>query len=152
MEWQVWLPFPVSTNNLFGQAMVKGRMRRFPTKAYRIWRKEAELRILAARLPRFTVPVVVKLELTPRDQRPRDADNFSKAILDALVRMRVLVDDSNRYVKAVIPYWTDGVFFNRAGVVVTIREASTNAQGHKPETAVEAELRSDLEGAPTAAE
>src|SRR5262245_17049678 len=104
-EASFWLPFPPSTNNLFAHAPVKGRVRRFPTRTYRTWRKEAVVRILTQRLPQFTAPVVVKLALTPRDSRPRDADNYCKPVLDALVEARLLIDDSNRYVRAVVPYW-----------------------------------------------
>jgi hypothetical protein len=67
------------------------------------------------------VPVVVKLELVPPDNRGRDADNYAKPVLDALVEARVLIDDSNRHVKAVVPYWENAA--EQAGVIVTIRPA-----------------------------
>lgn len=120
-ETRLWLPFPPSVNNLFTQGLVKGKIRRFPSKGYKAWRCEAVIRILAARPPRFEAPVVVKLELTPRDSRPRDADNYAKPVLDALVEARVLVDDSNRYVSAVIPFWQPPAA--AFGVWVTIRLA-----------------------------
>lgn len=118
----LWLPFPPSVNNLFPSAIVKGRIRRFPSKAYRLWRKEAEVRVMAARIKRFELPVVVSLELTPRDSRGRDADNYCKAIMDTLVKMRVLHDDSNRWVKAITPFWMEPNF-KEPGVVVRIRLA-----------------------------
>jgi crossover junction endodeoxyribonuclease RusA len=121
-EHKVWLPFPPSTNNLFTQGLVRGKVRRFPSRAYKAWRKEAVIRIIAARLPKFLDPVVVKLELTPRDNRPRDADNYAKPCLDALVEARVLQDDSNRYVKAVVPFWRDPA--RQPGVVIFIRPAA----------------------------
>lgn len=125
---RIWLPFPPSVNNLFSQAMMPsrrmpGRMvtRRFPTKKYRLWREEAVVRIRAAKIPAQGEPVVIKLELIPPDSRPRDADNYAKPILDALVEARVLVDDNNRYVKAVVPYWENPAA--SSGVIVTIRPA-----------------------------
>lgn len=119
---EVWLPFPPSVNNLFPQAVVKGRVRRFPSKQYRLWRKEAVIRLCAARVKRIEVPVVVSLELTPRDGRARDADNYCKPVLDALVEARILHDDSNRWVKAVVPFWAEASLKN-AGVIARIREA-----------------------------
>jgi crossover junction endodeoxyribonuclease RusA len=121
-EKSVWLPFPPSVNNLFAQGVVKGKVRRFPSKTYKAWRKQALLHIMAARIRRFEEPVVVKLELTPRDNRPRDADNYSKAVLDALVAARVLPDDSNVYVKAVSA-WFAPASASGHGVIVTLRIA-----------------------------
>jgi crossover junction endodeoxyribonuclease RusA len=122
--WRCWLPFPPSLNNIFTQGVVRGKVRRFPSKRYKAWREEAVIRLRAnwRTRPPFPVPVVVKLELVPRDARPRDADNFAKPVLDALVEARVLVDDSNRHVKAVIPYWENSG--TTSGVIVTIRPAA----------------------------
>jgi crossover junction endodeoxyribonuclease RusA len=121
-ETSIWLPFPLSSNNLFAHAFQRGRIVRYPTPAYRRWRREAELRIMAARIKTVREPVVIKLELTPPNNRRRDADNFSKGVIDALVRMRVLPDDNSTWVKAVVPYWRDA---NKAeaGVLVTLRTA-----------------------------
>ena len=125
-SWSLWLPFPLSSNNLFAHRIVPGRGRgyavRYPTPAYRRWRREAEVRIIAARIPMMREPVVVKLELTPPNNRRRDADNFSKGVIDALVAARVLPDDNSDWVKAVIPYWLDA-HKPTAGVRVTLRVA-----------------------------
>lgn len=118
----LWLPFPPSVNGLFAHGMVKGKVRRFPTKQYKAWRKEAVIRIRSQRLAQFAEPVVVKIELTPCDGRARDADNYCKPILDALVEARLLADDSNRYVRAVIPYWADPSREHQ-GARITIRVA-----------------------------
>lgn len=120
-EARIWLPFPPSANNLFAHAPIKGKIRRFPTTSYKVWRKEAVIRIRSQRLPTFTAPVVIKLELTPRDMRRRDADNYVKPVLDALVEARLLADDSNRWVKAIMPYWENPDA--NAGVWVSIRPA-----------------------------
>lgn len=123
LDWRCWLPFPPSTNNLFTQGVVKGKVRRFPSRQYKAWREEAVIRIRAAwrSKPPYAVPVVVKIELTPRDSRARDADNYAKPILDALVASRVLADDSNRWVKAVVPYWENPAA--TFGAIVMIRPA-----------------------------
>jgi Holliday junction resolvase RusA-like endonuclease len=126
-EWSVWLPFPLSSNNIFGHRIMPKRgkrpafAKRYPTSAYRRWRREAEVRICAARIPLMREPVVVKLELTPPNNRRRDADNFSKGVIDSLVAARVLPDDNSRWVKAVIPWWNEAGA--NPGVVVTIRVA-----------------------------
>jgi Holliday junction resolvase RusA-like endonuclease len=120
-ERTIWLPFPPSVNNLFAHAPVKGRVRRFPTSKYKRWQRDAEVLILAARLPRYTEPVVIKLALVPPDGRARDASNYCKAVEDSLVKARVLIDDNQNFVKAVIPYWENPS--STPGVRVTIRPA-----------------------------
>jgi Holliday junction resolvase RusA-like endonuclease len=147
--WQCWLPWAPGTNNLFiniseeRRAIIRAGMRRKgkkgepPTRAmssrYRKWRDEAVIRIRSnwRSRPPWPVPVVIKLELIPPDRRPRDADGHNKAVIDALVEARVLVDDNNRHVKAVLPFWAEAQ--KNAGVIVTIRpariEAPKRAQG-----------------------
>jgi len=123
-EWTCWLPFPPSVNNAFTQGMVRGKIRRFPSNAYKFWRAEAVVRIRASwrAKPPVAAPVTVMLALTPKDRRPRDADNYCKPVLDALVVSGVLTDDSNRYVSAVTPSWENPA--EEAGVVVSIRAAA----------------------------
>lgn len=121
-EQAVWLPFPPSVNNLFSQGVVKRKIRRFPSKQYKAWRKQAEMLIMAARFKPFTVPVVIRLALTPKDSRPRDADNYNKPVIDALVNMRVLPGDDSQHVKAVSAYWLN-TNPKDAGVMVFIRPA-----------------------------
>lgn len=116
-----WLPFPPSLNNAFAHGIVRGRVRRFPTKIYKQWRRDAVIIIRSQRLKQFAEPVVIKLELTPGDRRARDADNYCKPVLDALVEAGLLIDDSNRYVRAVIPYWMNP--HAKSGVTVSIRHA-----------------------------
>ena len=125
MSASIWLPFPPSVNNLFPQAIVLGKIRRFPSKQYKAWRKEAFWRIRAARIARYEVPVNVRLELTPRDRRPRDADNYCKPCLDALVEARVLHDDSNLWVLSVAPFWNPPGT-KEVGVIVHIQPADVD--------------------------
>lgn len=39
-------------------------------------------------------PISIEMELTPPDRRRRDIDNIAKAVLDALVRVGAITDDS----------------------------------------------------------
>lgn len=90
------LPFPPSVNNLFSQGIVRGKLRRFPSRRYKSWREEACWLIRQARLPRFDQAwTEVQIVLTPVDKRTRDADNYNKAILDALASCNVVADDSH---------------------------------------------------------
>ena len=116
---QVWLPFPPSVNGLFAHGNVNGKIRRFPTKQYKAWRKTASVLLMAARIKQFAEPVIVKLHLSPPDNRARDADNFTKGPLDSLVEAGVLKGDDNRYVRAVLPMWMPSS--KAPGVMVEIR-------------------------------
>lgn len=119
MSVSIWLPWPPSTNNLFSQGRVGGKIRRFPSTQYKRWRKVASGLIMAARIKKFTEPVVIKLHLNPPDSRPRDADNYTKAVVDSLVQGGVIEDDDNRYVRAVVPMWMPQRV--APGVIVEVR-------------------------------
>jgi Holliday junction resolvase RusA-like endonuclease len=64
----------------------------------RAWLNEAVPLLRAARV-RFDGQVRVRMYLSPPDRRTRDGDNLEKAIMDALVRARVIKDDSLKYVR-----------------------------------------------------
>jgi crossover junction endodeoxyribonuclease RusA len=128
-EQSIWLPFPPSVNNLFSQGIVKRKIRRFPSKQYKAWRKQAELLLMAGRLKKYDIPVVIKLALTPRDSRARDADNYNKPIIDSLVNVGIIQGDDSRYVKAVTAYWNQPDI--NSGVMVFLRPA--NMEGKTPD-------------------
>jgi crossover junction endodeoxyribonuclease RusA len=121
------LPFPPSVNNLFSQTRAG---RRFPSKKYVAWRKQADWHIISARLhkAKLTFPVLIRIELTPVDKRPRDGDNFTKGILDSLVRTGVLPDDNNQYVSDISVTWRPA---DKAASRATI--TITNADGRGAE-------------------
>ena len=125
-----WLPFPPTANNIFAHGVVKGRVRRFPTKTYKAWQNYAGLLVNTARAQQlrgyFQVPVVVTIALKPPNRTRRDADNYVKPVLDLLVKGRVLVDDSNSYVLATTAYWDPEN--RRPGATVFIRPARVAAQ------------------------
>lgn len=59
-----------------------------------------------ARLKPFTKPVKIKINWYEKNNR-RDIDNVvfaKKFILDALVKMHILIDDSRKYVKDIIDH------------------------------------------------
>ncbi len=60
-----------------------------------MWRDMAYTQIGISKLPELTEDCVIDITLTPphKPRRRRDVDNYSKALLDALVHMRVLKDD-----------------------------------------------------------
>jgi crossover junction endodeoxyribonuclease RusA len=100
------LPFPPSLNNCFSQGLVGGRVRRFPSKRYRAWRREAAALLGIKKFKSLTGPVIVHIDLTQPDKRRRDVDNFIKPLLDAIVSAGVLYDDSQ--VVRVTSAWADG--------------------------------------------
>jgi len=91
----VVVPMPPSTNNLFA-----GRDGRYPSKAYKAWRKVA-YPILAQLGPPQKLPCEVVLTVRGKVNRQRDLDNCAKAPLDGLVAVGVLPGDNVRHVVGV---------------------------------------------------
>ncbi len=109
------LPFPPSVNCLFA-----GKARRYPSPAYKVWRREAEFTLMAARVPKITGPVTVKLMLYPPDRRGRDADNYLKPVIDCAVRMGVIERDDMSIMRGAESVWGEPRPRERAAAVVTI--------------------------------
>ena len=87
------LPIPPSTNKLFVNKRTGGRAK---AAAYKAWLAEAGWEIKLQRPPALHPPLVTCLRVlieAPLGQN-RDLDNAIKPILDALVKMGVIVDDS----------------------------------------------------------
>jgi crossover junction endodeoxyribonuclease RusA len=87
----IFLPFPPSVNNLFSTAK---HGKRFITPRYKKWRAEALQLIMVARIKQISGHVNVRVALSPPTKARRDVDNYSKALLDALVAGHVLAYDS----------------------------------------------------------
>jgi Holliday junction resolvase RusA-like endonuclease len=119
--WQVWLPMPPSTNNLYATAR---NGRRFTTSAYRTWKGEADSLVMMLGPRRaFDCPVKVTVALTPGPRcRRSDADNRLKAVQDCLVRMGILVDDDREFVHEITARWSNR---GRPGALVTVTPIST---------------------------
>lgn len=92
------LPVPPSTNNLFATGKTG---KRFITDKYTSWRSEAYAEMMIQRVGQAVpkAPVSVSI-VVPDTNGKRDIDNNSKAVLDALKTMGVLVDDSDKYVRS----------------------------------------------------
>lgn len=86
------LPWPPSVNHLWRRGrrgMFKSRNGKdFERQCWAIW-AAAGSPVLPAGMP-----VTVEIELRPPDRRRRDIDNLAKAVLDALVRVGAIEDDS----------------------------------------------------------
>lgn len=100
---RIRFPFPVSVNNMFPTV---GK-RRVPSEAYEAWKAEV-VRQLYIQSPRaVSGPVNIRIDLVAPDNRRRDADNYNKAVLDALVRHKLIEADDNRTVRLVSTEWQD---------------------------------------------
>lgn len=97
-EVRIVLPWPPSLNNMFLNVKGRGRVR---SENYRKWAQDAGWLLLSQHPYKFKDPVRVRVELNPPNARAFDLDNRNKALLDLLVEHGVIVDDSNRYVRAV---------------------------------------------------
>ena len=111
---RIQLPFPPSSNSLFGTNWKTKR--RFKTKTYEAWLKLADSEVSLAVSHRFDDLVALKLTLCKPDKRKRDVSNFIKAVEDLLVRHGVIRDDS--YVHSVSATWSDDI----EGCVVEIAD------------------------------
>lgn len=85
------LPFPPSVNSLYANAPGRGRVR---TPAYQRWANEAGLRLNLQRPKKVSGRVRIAIRAVPPDKKKRDLDNLEKAIMDLLVDMGVIEDDS----------------------------------------------------------
>lgn len=88
------VPIPPSTNNLYTNAATGRSYGRTRVKGekYKAWLNDAGWIIRATRPPTFTRPVRVLVEIDL--SRRRDVDNALKPLLDLLVYVGVLKDDS----------------------------------------------------------
>jgi crossover junction endodeoxyribonuclease RusA len=87
------LPIPPTTNNLFRNIQTGGRAR---TAAYKTWLHEAGWEIKMQRAPTLHPPLRTCLRVlieAPLGSN-RDLDNALKPLLDLLVKMGVIADDS----------------------------------------------------------
>jgi Holliday junction resolvase RusA-like endonuclease len=87
--------------------------------AYRRWAEATAWMIRVQRVPSFQGRVSVTVS-AGKPERRRDGDNLLKPILDALVENRVIVDDSNVYVRELVMRW-DEAAIEAGHVLVTVR-------------------------------
>lgn len=91
MRYETFLPVPPSVNGLFSTNW--RTKRRFESEAYERWKK------LASKSFKYTGPIYTKrlkavYKYVFTDKRPRDIENYAKAISDFLVENNVIEDDS----------------------------------------------------------
>lgn len=97
------LPKAISTNGLFRNVKGVGRV---ITGEYQRWQQEAS-DILNAQgpLPRFSGPVELTFYTGEKGVGAMDSDNTLKAAQDALVKAKILPDDSRKHVRAIRAVW-----------------------------------------------
>jgi len=117
----LWLPFPPSVNNLFPTSQKTGL--RYPSKQYKQWQQAAEIYVTEQKPHRFIQPVDLKIELFPRDLRPRDVDNYNKAIIDLLVKCHIVPGDDSRFIKGLDVRWRNPA--KNAGARVAIQHTQS---------------------------
>lgn len=100
----VVLPYPPSVNALY--RAVKGRS--ILSEKYRQWQYEAGQIIGLQRPGMVPGAVNVTVELSPPDKRRRDIDNAGfKAVLDLLVKHRVIEGDDSKFVRQITARWVE---------------------------------------------
>lgn len=119
------LPWPPSVNHIYNRRRGGGVYLKPSVKAFRekVWYATRSQRAPMG----IDYPVDVVCYLSPPNNRRVDADNLNKAILDALVKAGVLVDDSRGIVDSIKAAWGPNVSDGR--VVVTIRRATSGGGG-----------------------
>ena len=101
------LPFP-PTVNTYWRHDPKTR-RTLLSRKGRAFKQEAVLAVRSQMLGLFPLddPADVTITLHPPDKRKRDADNYGKAVMDALVDAGVLEDDNSEYVRSITVRWDE---------------------------------------------
>lgn len=92
-DWEHTLPFPPSINS-YHRAIMRGRYpRQIISREGRAF--QSACYALLQKAPRLAEGrYAVELKLTPPDRRRRDLDNRVKPVLDALVKAKIVEDDS----------------------------------------------------------
>ena len=86
----ITLPFPPPVNNLFATV---GK-RRIRSRRYEEWIARAGIELMIQRPRPIAGPFKITLTYDRPDRRRRDLDGLQKAVLDLLVKHRVIEDDS----------------------------------------------------------
>lgn len=93
--------FPPSVNNLFNTI----GHRRVETPRYKAWKKSCRDEMMMQRVRPVAGPVNIRVDLVAPDNRRRDADNCSKAVIDALVNAGVIEGDDQRFMRRLSIGW-----------------------------------------------
>lgn len=97
------LSMPPTDNHLFA-----GVKRRYRTKEYQAWLKEAGWQIATQRPSQHALGVSVLIEVSDHESNNSwDLTNRQKAAMDLLVKHQIIQDDSKRYVRRFAMEWAD---------------------------------------------
>lgn len=100
----ITLPLPPSVNGLYA-----GKSRRYKSKKYVAWIKQAGWQLMAQRpLPQIKGKVIIHMKFGRPDRRKRDVANLEKATSDLLVAYGIIQDDS-LIEKLILEWWPDVV-------------------------------------------
>lgn len=114
MATHIVLPYPPTVNKLY-----TGKARRYKSKAYESWIKEALLMIAMQRGRQFLKGKCrVALIATRPDNRRRDLLNLEKAVCDILSEARIIEDDC--YIEEFYTCW-DGTRIDESTIEVVIQ-------------------------------
>ena len=95
------LPKPLSVNNLFFNVPDKGRV---ASAAYKEWRKQAGLQIMAQRIGHIGGPVEIYIGVK---EGKGDLDGTIKCLLDSLVHNGIIDGDGPKVVRRLVVEWAD---------------------------------------------
>ncbi|AMV31686.1 Crossover junction endodeoxyribonuclease RusA [Pirellula sp. SH-Sr6A] len=90
MVTELTLPYPPSINHYF--SYYQGRP--VLSKDARTYRHQVRRMAIAAGIKPLMGPLAIRIDITPPDDRRRDADNVQKSVLDALQHAGAFWDDS----------------------------------------------------------
>lgn len=132
------LPDPISVNALFRNVPKVGRV---ITGEYKAWRKLTGQYLMAQRpLPSFTCQVRMTFYVGEKNTGQMDTDNVLKAYTDALVKARVIHDDSRKWVRRTAAVWVPKM----AGCVVRIETAGMDLLADNLAAAVKPNMKGFL--------
>jgi Holliday junction resolvase RusA-like endonuclease len=97
MKQTLWLPWPPTSNTMFG---LHGH-RRFVSRSYATWKDHAGEHLLVQKPWKMTCRVSIAIKLRNKRKIRWDLDNRIKPILDLLVTFNVIEDDSTEFVQRV---------------------------------------------------
>lgn len=110
------LPIPVGINAMYVNRRAAGSRGRMISPEYLKWRNEAQGALwLYAPLPQFKGRVGICMDCE-ETKGLADLDGRWKAILDILVRFKIIVNDDRRYVRSLLATWNK----DRKDCLVTI--------------------------------
>lgn len=99
------LPIPIGVNALYVNRSAAGSRGRMISPEYLKWRNEAQGSLwLHAPLPEFKGRVGVSMDCG-ETKGLADLDGRWKAVLDLLVRFKIIVNDDRRYVRMLLATW-----------------------------------------------